>query len=348
VLDADGVFFSTTARGIRAARDAVPGDPYSDIEIAARIELSTQDDETLRSLGLTWDGTLITVSSIGRVIALTRDLTVLDEVALGGEVSNSQAIDEDGGIYVVTSEAMHRVQWTGTALSLDPSDGAWSAAYQTGSDEVAGGRLGTGSGSTPSLMDVGDDRLVVITDAQPLMHLVAFWRDTIPPGWTAPAGADPRVAGQVPVRFGDPDRTTSMSEQSVLVMGQGAVVVNNDYGDAEGFEPILQGIAAPGIEKFVWDPDADTLASVWSVPDVACPNGIPTASLATQLMYCVGRRDMVWTIEAIEWTTGTPAFHVDLGPEDRWNSSYAATEIGAHGDILTGTLEGAVRIRAAP
>lgn len=347
VLDADGVFYSTTATTVRAFRDAVPDDPVSDIVLAGRIDLATEGGGTLRGLGLTWDGILVAVSSTGRVVALSRELEVVDEVWLDGEVSNSHAIDENGGIYIVTSEAMHRVQWTGNGLSTDPADGAWQAAYQTGSDDVAGGRLGAGSGSTPSLMDAGDDRLVVITDARPLMHLVLFWRDGIPAGWQAPEGADPRVAGELPVRFGEPDRTSSISEQSVLVMGQGAVVVNNDYGDSTGLEPILQGIASPGVEKFVWDPTADTLSSVWSIPDLACPNGIPSASVADRRMYCVGKRGPDWTIEVIDWDDGTPLFHVPMGPEDRYNSAYAATEIGANGEILTGTLEGTVRVRAA-
>ena len=80
--------------------------------------------------------------------------------------------------------------------------------------------------------------------------------------------------------------------------------------------------------------------------DLSCPNGIPSASAATGLMYCVGKRGETWTVEAIDWRTGEPAFHVPLGDDNlRYNSTYAATEIGPDGSILTGTFTGAVWIR---
>lgn len=330
VYEADGADGIATY-GTYALTDAAPG-------------------ETVRGLGLAYDGTLVAASSAGRLVALDRDtLTAIDEITLDGEVSNAFAIDEDGGVYVVTSEAMHRVQWTGTALSTDEADGAWRATYVNGTDDVAGGRLGAGSGSTPSLMTVGDDALVVITDAQPLMHLVAFWRDAIPEGWQAPEGTDPRTAAIVPVTFGDDDATTSVSEQSVLVMGDGAVVVNNDYGDAgEGSAPVFAGVASPGIEKFVWDPDADTLTTAWARGDVDCPNGIPTASGASGRMYCVGKRGETWTIEAVDWATGVPDDPIALGVEDDFNSTYAAAEIGPDGTVWSGTYTGLVRVRPVP
>lgn len=344
LLDRDGRFFTTSREEV----NAYEADGPDGIAAVGTVALpDAADDETVRGMGLTYDGVVIAVSSAGRVVAIDRsDLTVRSEVALDGSVSNSIAIDEDGGIYIVTDAAMHRVQWTGSRLSTDPADGAWSAAYETGSDEAAGGRLGTGSGSTPSLMSVDGDELVVITDADPLMHLVLFWRDAIPDGWQAPAGTDPRTAARLPVTFGDPSATSSVSEQSVLVMGDGAVVVNNDYGDAEGLAPIFEGLAPPGVERFTWDPDTDTLSSVWALDDLSCPNGIPTASAATGLMYCMGKRGETWTIEAIDWATGEPRFHVETGTGLSYNSTYAATQVGPNGEIWSGTFGGLVRVKA--
>ncbi len=124
-----------------------------------------------------------------------------------------------------------RVQWTGSELTLDPASGAWRAAYEIGAGQQ-GGRLGKGSGSTPTLMGTGDgDRFVVITDGQDVMHLVLMWRDDIPSGWEPIApGKDLRIAAEVPVTFGNPDAEVAYSEQSVLVRGYGAVVVNNRLG----------------------------------------------------------------------------------------------------------------------
>jgi len=347
LLDSAGTFFTVGGSEVRGFGDVDPDDPDSSIEQRGTWTLPEADeDESLRGLGLTYDGVLVVVSSTGRVLALSRELTLLSEIQLDGEVSNSIAVDEQGGVYVVTSEAMHRVQWTGDALSVDPASGAWEAAYANGDGEPVPGRLGLGSGSTPSLMTVGGDRLVVITDAQPLMHLVLFWRDDVPAGWVPPEGSDVRVAGLQPVTFGDPSAATSVSEQSVLVLGDGAVVVNNDYGDLTGITPVLAGIAPPGIERFSWDPESDVLSSTWFVGDLSCPNGIPSASAATGLMHCVSKRGDTWTLEAIDWRTGEPRFYVPLGDENlRYNSAYSATEVGPDGSILTGTFTGAVWIR---
>lgn len=99
------------------------------------------------------------------------------------EISNSIACDEENGIYIVTSKNMHRVQWTGTQLSTNTTDGAWTSKYETGNN-ASGIRLGEGSGSTPTLMGFGsNDKFVVITDGQELMHVVLFWRGAIPDDW---------------------------------------------------------------------------------------------------------------------------------------------------------------------
>jgi hypothetical protein len=63
-------------------------------------------------------------------------------------------------------------------------------------------------------------------------------------------------------------------------------------------------------------------------------------------MYCVGRRGETWTVEAIDWEDGTPRFHVPTGADNRFNSVYAATQIGPDGEIWSGTFGGVVRVRA--
>jgi len=139
-------------------------------------------------------------------------------------VSNSIAIDEAGGIYLLTSAAMYRFNWDGNTLTM-----AWRAAYESADDVPSPIRLGPGSGSTPSLMGTkaDDDHFVVITDGQALMNLVLFWRDEVPDDWEPIApGKDPRIACEIPVDFGT-GATEAISEQSVAVRGYSAIVVND-------------------------------------------------------------------------------------------------------------------------
>ena len=60
------------------------------------------------------------------------------------------------------------------------------------------------------------------------MNVVLFWRDEIPVDWKQLDGApNRRIAGQQPVTMNDPELTQIQSEQSVVVAGYGALVVNN-------------------------------------------------------------------------------------------------------------------------
>ena len=96
---------------------------------------------------------------------------------------------------------MHKVVWTGDALSISSADGAWRAEYLNG--------WGHGTGATPSLMGFGEEhRFVVITDGEPQMNMLLFWRNEIPGDWKQlPNTPDRRIAGQLPVTLGDASLT---------------------------------------------------------------------------------------------------------------------------------------------
>ncbi len=357
VLDKDGTFFVPRFERLYAYGDVTAGDYLSPIEEKRVYEIPAihrqGEDDIIVGLNITYDGMLALATRYGTIAVISRNFEEIHFLKLGEdeEISNSIACDESGGIYVVTSQKMYRVQWTGTDLTTDEAFGAWAAGYETGED-VGGIRLGLGSGATPSLMGTGDqDRFVVITDGQELMHLVLFWRDEIPEDWVQfPGTADRRIAAQVPVRFGDEGATQSLSEQSVCVRGYGALVVNNQLKSSfnNPFLDVLRSgnpnIAPYGAEKFEWDPVTQRLASVWVNQEVSLPNGIPTMSAATNLIYDIGQRDGLWTMEALDWDTGESVFFHELGANLIYNSAYAGTEIGLGSGLYTGTSLGMIRL----
>ena len=301
LADIDGNFFAAGQRVIRRFHDAVAGDPSSKMAPATTFtipESALAPGDVVAGMNLTYDGHLVLISKRGSILALNRDFTDLQSVALpGGEaVSNSIATDEDGGIYVVTEHTMHRVQWTGTNLSLDATDGAWSVAYDGGPEIPAPGRIGTGSGTTPTLLGSGsNDKLVAIADGQDLMHINVFWRGPIPVDWAGLPGHDRRFAADLPITFGDPEATRSVTEQSLTGSGYDLMAVSNAYGppfdratsDSQLttlFARLFSGVAAVaphGAQKFSWNPATNTLESAWSNTTVSCPNGIPSMSTAT-------------------------------------------------------------------
>ncbi|MCP4138265.1 MAG: hypothetical protein GY754_45305 [bacterium] len=361
LIDKNGDFFLPKLTKIYAYGDAESGKAGSPIALKGVFEIpasklkKTKEDEVriINGITLTYDGMIAVTTNGGLLCLVSRnfDKAVYFRFGENEEISNSLACDEDGGIYVVTSQKMYRVQWTGEKLSTDEKDGGWSADYEIG-ENIEGVRLGLGSGSTPTLMGTGNqDKFVVITDGQELMHLVLFWRDKIPANWKKiPGSKDRRIAAQVPVTFGNASATKTLSEQSVCVRGYGALVVNNQLKtDSKNriFSILRSGdpeIAPYGAEKFVWDPGTKKLASAWVNKEVSLPNGIPTMSAASGLIYDIGQRAGIWTFEALDWKTGISVFSYPVGNTVRYNSTWAATEIGHGKTLYSGAALGVLRV----
>ena len=368
LLDRDNHLVVGRERSLDVFGDERPGDPRSPVEQLAALALPDSalcgPADKLVGITMTYDGHVAFASERGAVGVVPRSLDrvkpenvrtlQLNEGRCGEAdadaleiVSNSISSDEDGGIYVVTSKRMHRIQWDGRRLKR-----AWSAAYETG--KGGGVRLGDGSGTTPDVMGTGRDRdrFVVIADGRPLMHLVLFWRDEIPAGWKPIGpGKDPRIACEVPVTFGDPAATTSTTEQSVLTSGYASIIVNNTLANEAAFAslpPAQRQIAAAlagqdpvnapyGMERFDWDPSTRTCKSTWANAEVSIPNGVPTLSTSSGLVYGQGQRGGTWGLEGVDLATGKQVLRVaaSAGPDS--NSVYAATEVGPDGAIWQGT-----------
>lgn len=371
VLDRDDHLIVGRERSLDVYGDAAPGDRFSPI---ARLRHFTFPDSALcgpddKLVGITmlYDGRVAFATVLGVVGTVPREparMTAANLVtaSINGQrcanasaadkgldqVSNSIAADEHGGIYVVTSKAMYRYDWDGIHVR-----GAWRAPYETGAG-AAGARIGDGSGSTPTLMGTSprQDRFVVITDGAKLMHLDLLWRDEIPADWKGLPGRDRRLACEIPVTFGDPGATESQNEQSVLVRGYAAVVPNNQLKDDSAFSGLPgnarllaaalaggdPGNAPHGIERLDWNPRTRTCSAKWANREVSIPNGIPSMSTASGLIYGIGQRGGTWGLEGIDFATGASALRVDSTATPDNNSAYAATTVGPGGAIWTGTL----------
>jgi hypothetical protein len=339
LLDDQGTYFVPFGNAIIAVRDQQPNQVSardSDIEKVGDFLPRLDSGDMIIGMNMTHDGYLTYATQQGHVGIVSREFAdgVVPKVQVQTQLPNSQqvrnsiAVDEQGGIYVVSNTFMNRVQWTGTTLSIRESDGAWRSSYQANTN---------GSGSTPTLMGspVAADKLVVITDGQLPMNVVAFWRDTIPADAVQLTGRDKRIAAEVPVNFGD---RNAQSQQSVVVGGYGAVVVNN--------RPRAGSVTATlppyGIQKFQWNPTRNTLDSTWVNTQLSFPNGIPALSLSSNLVYAVGYRvqQNSWAVEAVDWTTGQSVFSRTLGVGSSANSFYAGMSITDGRSLLTGSASG--------
>lgn len=402
-IDSENRFIVGRTRFVSFFGDSVAGDRSSPIELEKRIfipdELFCNEDDVIAGMSLTYDGHLAFATELGNLFVIPSDadpdnlgdLPVVssnENCATADEadleiVSNSVAVDENGGIYMLTSVAMYRFDWDGSALSL-----AWRSEYQTAEEAPSPIRLGPGSGSTPSLMGTAadDDRFVVITDGLGLMNLVLFWRDEVPADWEPIApGRDPRIACEIPVDFGT-GAGSAISEQSVAVRGYAAIVVNDLLENPTINPPSMLALGAVaqntvsaleggipekapfGFERIDWDPETRTCSTVWANAEISVPNGIPSISEASGLVYGTGQRDGQWGLEGLDFETGESRLWVEAGsgvcrpehmmilsvlpgvagvleqvPNSCENSFYAATTVGPDGMVYQGTLNGMTR-----
>jgi hypothetical protein len=365
VLDADHTYYVGSKSGaITAYGDEDPADSHSPIIKLRQFQLPTEATGPIMGLNMTYDGWLIVVTEHGYMAAISRDFKdyVLirlrhsegaENKATGptgyGWIRNAYAIDQAGGIYVASQQHMHKVVWNGRKLSTDTTDGAWTAEYLND--------WGHGTGATPSLMGFGEeDRFVVITDGQPQMNVVLFWRDEIPAEWQQLGAApDRRIAGQQPVTMGDPDITQIQSEQSVVVAGYGALVVNNHPRNIPWYLPkqasslLISFLGSNpdyqpyGVQKFAWNPLSQSLEQAWVNKQVSSPSCVPIVGVGSDMAYLIGARDNQWTLEAMNWQTGESEFHYIIG-DQRYNVMFAGTLIDEDGRIHYGTPWGRVRL----
>jgi len=316
------------------------------------------DSARLFGLSMTYDGHLIITFSNG-VAVIDRDLNTSSTSFYRFNdteyLSNSIAVDENNGIYAASDSIMHKLVWTGTNISDDEADGAWSQEYPNSGTELPPIiKIGVGTGSTPTLMGFGDDedKLVVITDGAKRMNLTAFWRDEIPEG-------SQRIAGQIPVTCGlSNDTEWIQSEQSVVVYGYGAFVVNNIpenvSSDIEegSMNKILQvSLMGPayntsyGAERFEWNSSSNEWSSVWARPDVSSTSMVPIHSQSGNMALINGYRlPEGWEVLGLDWDTGETVHQTTFGDVNFGNGAYAILQYLDNGDLLFNSFSGPIRI----
>jgi hypothetical protein len=370
VVGANDWFYIAKKDGsVVAYGDEVKGDAGSKIVEKARFQLPPDLAGASVGMNMTYDGWIVFPLERGVIIAVSPDLSEYRSVKLKhadtedietrgtgyGWVRNSIAIDENGGIYVASRNHMHKVVWTGDKLSVNPADGAWTAKYRNGTGE--------GTGATPSLMGFGEeDKFVVLTDGDIRMNVVLMWRDEIPENWETVAGAPSRrIAGQAPADMGALNVTKIQTEQTVIVAGYGALVVNNTPRNTPFFMP-KEGVGRGatigplgnnpdfqpyGIQKFEWNPNLRRLEKAWVNETISSPNGVPWVSTGSGQLYFMGARNHEWTLEAVDWLTGEPTFHYILGGQ-KYNNMFSGPTIDEKGRVFVGAFYGRMRIQPDP
>ena len=371
LVDCDNTLFLGTTTSVIAYSESDRRDPASAIVEHARWDKPAHIEGSFVGVNITFDGRLLLSTDHGWLVCLARDFGDYVAIQLPGAAEEAAAhwarmeadgrsgygwvrtsicVDEDDGIYLSSVDHTHKVVWTGDRLSLDEADGAWSARYRNGRS--------WGSGTTPSLMGFGpeEDHFVVIGDGDDVVNITLFWRDEIPADWEQlPNAPSRRIAGIGPANMGNPGLSAIQTEQSITVCGYGAMTVNNEAATTPpglgaragrllcaflGHDPAYTPF---GLHKYEWDPHTRSFDEAWACTTVSSPNSVPFVSEAAGLVYTCGARDRQWTIEAVDWTTGAPAFHYVLGGS-QFNTLFAGVTLDDEGRLLFGTIFGKARV----
>jgi len=317
-----------------------PADPWSEVELVRTFaidETRTPGDLTGK-FNVTFDGHLIYLTQEDYLGAIR--LSDWSFVAAGrapeGSFHNNFTIDENGGIYVTTPTQMVRMQWDGSGFST-----GWTVDYDSTGPTINGT---FGSGTTPTLMGTlpDEDRLVLIADAGIPSHLVAFWRDEVPPDWEGVPGFEdrPRIAAVQPLETIDPAATGWSVENSLVVRRRDVAVTQYN-----GPRPQQLGACSdvPGVEKHRWNPRKRRFELVWANRDVAI-NSVATMSAWTGLVYGVGLVGCTWTFQALDWRTGLQAFSLSLGTSADWGDGGVQQSLSDDCTFTYGTFNGTVRV----
>jgi hypothetical protein len=272
-----------------------------------------------------WSGRLWFASTngvVGMVDPGTGAITAMDT---GEPIANSFAVDDDGGVYIVSQKALYR---------FDVADGApvvtWREEYRN-SGIAKPGQVHAGSGTTPTVMG---RRFVTITDNADPMNVVVYDR--------RPQVTGARLVCEQPVF----EKGASATDQSLIVAGR-SIIAENNYGHSGPLSVRDGATTSPGIERVDLD-RGGRCRSVWRSQEIA-PSVVPKVSLETGLVYTYTKPPRedgadAWYFTALDFCTGRTVYSQLAGVGLGYNNNFAPVTLGPGGSAYVGAIGGLIRL----
>ena len=271
-----------------------------------------------------WSGRLWFATIHGVIGWVDRDSGALHSLDTQEPIGNSFAVDETGGVYVVTDAALYRF----VAGADGKPQSTWRTPYENDGTQKPG-QTQKGSGTTPTITPSG---FVAITDNGDPISIAVYRR------------SDGAFICHAPVF----EKGASDTDQSLIGAGNSFVAENN-YGYTGPSSTEQGGTTTPGLERV--DVDSEGRCNkVWHSDEIA-PSVVPKLSLANGLVYTYtkpgGERSDPWYLTALDFRTGKTVFKFKAGSGLGFNNNYAPVSIGPDGTAYVGVLGGLVAVRDA-
>lgn len=305
-------------------------DPNDAYQLSAAIPA----DDKLEAVVPDWDGRLWFTSKggvVGFVDSASGEVRFTNQLKSAGErIVNSHAVDEDGGVYVVSTQAMYR---------FDPDEDGnpqvtWREPYDAGT-HVKEGQVDIGSGTTPTLM--GSDYVTITDNGQPRMHVLVYRR--------ARDVTSPRLACAQPVF-----RPGSASNENSLIATDRSIIVENNFGYKDAQKDTTHGrTTKPGIARVDVDEDGNC-HTVWTNETISIPSLITKMSVANGMIYTYTKprgpaTTDPWYFTAVDFESGAVVYSRLAGTGVLYNNHYAGAYLGPNGVLYVGVLGGVVAMR---
>jgi hypothetical protein len=292
------------------------------------------------------------VTAGGTVAVVNPKSGVVHARRLAGEtIGNSIAVDETGGVYVVSDRALYRFH----ANAAGKPEVTWRVAYDAGT-RTKPGQTEFGSGTTPTVIRRGSQHFVAITDnADPRMHVLVYRAGRSGPE-RAPLCSVPVFAAR-----------RSDTDNSLIAVGN-SLVVENNYGytgpvqDPPSSPSRLTPTTQPGMARINVDYVHGGCHVAWENNRVRVPSSVSKESTATGLVYVYEHPSAhqvryktgatprspedPWYLTALDARTGRRVWSILTGVGLGYNNNYAPITLGPNGTAYVGVLGGLVSITA--
>jgi hypothetical protein len=256
-----------------------------------------------------------------------------------GEIENSFATDQSGGVYIPTNRKLYRfVSGPGGVPGID-----WQVTYPN-SGEHKPGQVDDGTGTTPTVMPGG---YVNITDNADPMDIVVYRTAHKPTKLVRRHGHLRRVrlrrmVCKVPIFA----KGQSADENSIIAAGRAMIAENNyGYNDPTSVEGKT---TTPGFVRVDVNANGNGCHRVWLNDALSAPTVVSKLALAGGLVYTYtvdAQNHWYWT--ALDFRTGHLVYRVLSGTGLGYNNNYSGISIAPSGTAYLGTLGGIIALRDA-
>ncbi len=308
---------------------AIEGDALERVRTYDLSSVIPSDDQ-LNSALPDWSGRLWFVTRRHGIVGALDPASgkVLGTRRTNEAIGNSFAMDETGGVFVVTDVAQYR---------FDAGRGgkpkvSWRVRYDN-IHKIKPGQFDAGSGTTPTLMG---KRYLSIADNAARMQVVVLRRaKRLAPGQR-------RLVCEHPVFR----RGAGATENSIIATGT-SMIVENNYGYAPPPDATANGnTTEPGVARVDLKRGGKGCRTVWNSSEIS-PSTVPKLSLASGLIYLYtkpkGKPD-AWYLTAVDFRTGKTVWRRLIGTGLLFNVHYAGLSISPKGVLYSGVLGGTVGI----